>query len=405
METSPPRRRQRLSSPEPTAEAATPSLDSLPPEILEKVVSCLRLCDAVRTSALSRACRRRCESSPGIRFSWGFSSDAPPAGIDAVLARYACPVGDFSYWEIPKEAFAHTDEWIRVLAGKGVKSLTLRFREYIHVEIHTLNPAVFSCRELTHLTLHDCFLPTAPSSFAGFPKLTWLSLTMVGFHEHGETDLEAMIQMSLLLETLELKDVRILGDEVIQESNLRHLTFVADDDYELQIGELLSLQKANVSIENYYSFDRDFVKFLTHFAHVRELEFHIQLAVVNVLEGLSCSFQILKSLVLHTDFCNVSRILSMFSLLRSAPNLQQLETKIVDTETQNDEVDIDFFSALCTNSVFTKLKIVTVTGTPLWSNEMHFIEFILSKARLLCALFVYQDDDSDHSKPSEEAVI
>ncbi|RLM62319.1 hypothetical protein C2845_PM14G16370 [Panicum miliaceum] len=251
MEASPPHRKQRLSSPEPAAEAATPSLDSLPPEILEKVISCLRVRDAVRTCSLSRAWRRRWESTPGIRFGWGSAAAAaPPVANGAVLARYACPVGDFCCWGIPEEALARTEEWIPVLAGKGVQSLTLRFREYIHVEVHTLHPAIFSCRELTHLTLHDCFLPTAPPSFVGFPKLTWLSLTTVGFREHGERDLEAMIHMSPLLETLELKDIRILSDEldewVIQAPNLRHLTFEADDDYELQIGELPSLEEANV---------------------------------------------------------------------------------------------------------------------------------------------------------------
>ncbi|KAG2584372.1 hypothetical protein PVAP13_6KG292600 [Panicum virgatum] len=358
MEASPPRRKQRLSSPDPAAEAAAPSLDSLPPEILEKIISCLHVRDAVRTCSLSRAWRRRWESTPGIRFFWDSSAAAaPPAAIDAVLARYACPVRDFCYWEIPEEAFARTDEWIPALAGKGVQSLTLRFREYLRVDIHTLHLAVFSCRELTHLTLHGCFVPTAPPSFAGFPKLTWLSLTMVGFHEHGERDLEAMIHMSPLLETLELKDIQILGDEfdewVIQAPNLRHLSFEADEDYGLQIGELPSLDKAYVTIQEYSSVDRDFVKFLTRLAQVRVLEFRIP---------------------------------------------------IVDSQL-NDEVDLEFFSAQCTNSLFPKLKTVTVTDTPLWSNEMYFIEFILSKARLLCALFVYKDDDSDYSNPSEEAVI
>ncbi|KAG2584371.1 hypothetical protein PVAP13_6KG292600 [Panicum virgatum] len=293
MEASPPRRKQRLSSPDPAAEAAAPSLDSLPPEILEKIISCLHVRDAVRTCSLSRAWRRRWESTPGIRFFWDSSAAAaPPAAIDAVLARYACPVRDFCYWEIPEEAFARTDEWIPALAGKGVQSLTLRFREYLRVDIHTLHLAVFSCRELTHLTLHGCFVPTAPPSFAGFPKLTWLSLTMVGFHEHGERDLEAMIHMSPLLETLELKDIQILGDEfdewVIQAPNLRHLSFEADEDYGLQIGELPSLDKAYVTIQEYSSVDRDFVKFLTRLAQVRVLEFRIPLADIDVLERLSC---------------------------------------------------------------------------------------------------------------------
>ena len=102
---------------------------------------------------------------------------------------------------------------------------------------------------------------------------------MVGFHEHGERDLEAMIHMSPLLETLELKDIQILGDEfdewVIQAPNLRHLSFEADEDYGLQIGELPSLDKAYVTIQEYSSVDRDFVKVLTRLAQVRVLEFRI----------------------------------------------------------------------------------------------------------------------------------
>lgn len=74
-----------------------------------------------------------------------------------------------------------------------------------------------------------------------------------------------MIHMSPLLETLELRDVWILGDEfdewVIQVPNFRNLTFVADEDYELQIGDLPSLEEANISIETYYYVDRDFTIF------------------------------------------------------------------------------------------------------------------------------------------------
>lgn len=82
-----------------------------------------------------------------------------------------------------------------------------------------------------------------------------------------------------MLQTLELKDIRILSDEldewVIQAPNLRHSTFEADDDYEVQIGELPSLEEANATIQDYYSVNRDFVKLVTHLAQVRELKFRI----------------------------------------------------------------------------------------------------------------------------------
>ncbi|GJN03712.1 hypothetical protein PR202_ga21187 [Eleusine coracana subsp. coracana] len=73
--------------------AATPSFDSLPPEILEKIVSCLFLRDSVRTSALSRHWRHRWESVPGLCILR--SDDAPPAAFSTVLVQYGCPVREF----------------------------------------------------------------------------------------------------------------------------------------------------------------------------------------------------------------------------------------------------------------------------------------------------------------------
>ncbi|KAL6661300.1 hypothetical protein ACP70R_000684 [Stipagrostis hirtigluma subsp. patula] len=213
-----------------------------------------------------------------------------------------------------------------------------------------------------------------------------------------------MICMSPLLEMMELLEVWIPGGDfdewVIRAPNLRDLHIESYGDCWWQIGwELPSLQEAYVKIED-YSVDRDLVSLLTHFTQVRELEFLVPLTEVNALQGLSCCFQKLKSLTLVTDFCNASSILSTFSLLRSAPNLEKLEIEIMDDETQN-EVDMDFFNALWINGLFANLKRVSMKNVPFYSNEMRFIEFVLSKASLLHAIYVYHDD----SKPIEEVAI
>ncbi|KAL6644677.1 hypothetical protein ACP70R_016285 [Stipagrostis hirtigluma subsp. patula] len=319
------------------------------------VLSLLPIRDAVRTSVLSRAWRHRWESVPGLRFLWG-SSGAPPAAMGAVLLRYACPVSDFCHSSISKEAFSHADEWLPSLAGMGVQSLNLQFWDYYGKHMHTLHPSVFSCLELTHLTLNRCNLPAVPPGFAGFPNLTWLSLYNVGFPEHAGRVLEAMICMSPLLEMMELLEVWIPGGDfdewVIRAPNLRDLHIESYGDCWWQIGwELPSLQEAYVKIED-YSVDCDLVSLLTHFTQVRKLEF--------LVPGLSCCFQKLKSLTLVTDFCNASSILSTFSLLRSAPNLEKLEIEIMDDETQN-EVDMDFFNALWINGLFANLKRVRMS--------------------------------------------
>lgn len=72
---------------------------------------------------------------------------------------------------------------------------------------------------------------------------------------------------------------------------------------------------------------------------------------------------------------------------------------------QDDEVDADFFDTPWTNDLFANLENITLKNTPCLSNDMHFIEFVLSRARLLHKFFVYRDDTSSLSKPSEEAVF
>ncbi|KAL6661301.1 hypothetical protein ACP70R_000685 [Stipagrostis hirtigluma subsp. patula] len=467
MEASPPRRKPRPASPPPP-----PSLDHLPPEILDKIVSRLPLRDAVRTSALSLAWRRRWESVPGLRLCRR-SNDAPPAAIGPVLARYRCPLREFRHDPLVKEAYGHADEWLRLLAGKGVQSLTLSFADYIRVGFPTIDVAIFSCRELTRLALGGCCLPSPPSGFAGFPNLTSLSLFHVRLPEHGEKDLEEMISFAPSLTSLELQNVWIDSDDiddwVIRAPNLESLTIESDSDEGWQIEELSSLQRVTINVED-YSIGRDFVKLLTCFSQVTHLQFHVPdtkdgsflelykhdlkspLSLVplkkpwptriedtkdgsfwncllmiinsplslmplknlflskegNALEGFSCSFQRLENLTLRTDFRHISSILSTFSLLRNAPNLVELEIEITQSYIQNEEidtVDIDFFNSLWTNDLFANMDSLIMMNVGCWSNEMHFIEFVLSKARILSALYVYRDDLISNSKPAEEAVI
>lgn len=72
---------------------------------------------------------------------------------------------------------------------------------------------------------------------------------------------------------------------------------------------------------------------------------------------------------------------------------------------QNDDIDVDFFNTIGTNDMFANLDGITMRNTPCLSNDMHFIEFVLSRARLLPKFWVFRDDSSSFSKPSEEAVI
>uniref|UniRef100_A0A0E0ID05 F-box domain-containing protein n=1 Tax=Oryza nivara TaxID=4536 RepID=A0A0E0ID05_ORYNI len=390
-----------------------PSLNSLPSEILENIVGRLPVRQAVRTSALSLDWRRRWESSPGIRFGWGSGEAGAAAAVGQILARYACPVRHFRHGWIESGGSARADEWLVVLAGRGVEHLALIFSEADNFLFHTLHAAIFSCRELTKLEFGSCRLPAAPSDFSGFPNLTVLTLTMVAFPPHGERTLEAMISSAPLLQSLELKNVSLEGGEwdewVIRAPNLKDLIIQLEFDFLWEIEQLPSIQTATISVDN-ESTDRDFVQLLTCFARPsytgEQRARRVDTEVDNALEGLSCSFEKLKKLTLRTKFCDVSNILCMFSLLNKCPNIEVLDIEIMESYyPQNDDIDVDFFNTIGTNDMFANLDGITMRNTPCLSNDMHFIEFVLSRARLLPKFWVFRDDSSSFSKPSEEAVI
>uniref|UniRef100_A0A0D9X8N4 F-box domain-containing protein n=1 Tax=Leersia perrieri TaxID=77586 RepID=A0A0D9X8N4_9ORYZ len=334
---SPPRRRKLRPSP---ADAA--GLESLPPEMLSDVLSRLPIRDAVRTSALSRAWRRRWESVPYLSISW--PRHTPPRAISAVLRRYSGPVRKFSNLY-------------------GIQSLVLAFRK-LNEEFHILHPSIFSCRELTHLDLTDCCIPGLPTCFEGFPNLTRLRLS--------------------------------------NAPNLQYFFTYVLDDNGWEISDLPSLEEASIECA-VYSDGRDFVKLFTGLSRARELDIVMPVADANVLEGLSCSFENLKSLTLHTSLCLLSSILSLFCIIRNASSLETLDIELFDDSFENDEVDIDFLNEQWTDDLFSNLRCVEVTNMTCKLSEMHFIEFILSKARRLEKFDVCLAEDCP--KSNEEAVI
>ncbi|KAK3121901.1 hypothetical protein QOZ80_8BG0662580 [Eleusine coracana subsp. coracana] len=250
------------------------TLGSLPPEILEKIISHLRIRDAVRTSAVSRAWRRLWETAPSLALEWGYGAD--PAAADSVLSRCSGPVRAFDH--LREEAFSRADDWVHLLAGKGVRSLVLRFIHGRDVLPHDMDSSIFSCSELTCLRLTGCDVPAAPLGFGGFPNLTYCSLDGVGFPDNDARGLEALISGCPLLEVLRLQDLGIpeaedddeLDECVIQAPNLRDLTIDSEFDFGWQIEDLPSIESVEISF-NDYSFNRDFVQLLTALGRVKKL--------------------------------------------------------------------------------------------------------------------------------------
>lgn len=86
-------------------------------------------------------------------------------------------------------------------------------------------------------------------------------------------------------------------------------------------------------------------------------------------------------------------ILSSFCILRNAPNLEELKIKIMVGSDQKQIVEAngDFQNKQWSESMFANLQEVQIKDIGFYSNEMFFIELVLSKARLLSRLSIRLD--------------
>ncbi|CAD6226051.1 unnamed protein product [Miscanthus lutarioriparius] len=283
---------------QPLPAPAVRQLDDLPSDILYKLLAGLPAGDVVRMSVLSQAWISRWESVPDLeivilarrRRSRARRPPSVPSEIDlddrvrdwesaaGFLERCAARVRGVSIRGIPLRLFDRADGWVRTVAGKSPRSLSLALNM-------TALPSLFACNPgaLADLKLVTCVLPPPPPAFAGFRVLTALDLDYVLFSgEKGWERLEAMISSAApTLEKLRLANIgfehgaaggAIPGAWIIQASNLRwlelRLTMAGAGSWEL--GHQPKLDYANITLNAHEP--RHYGSMLAALASVRELE-------------------------------------------------------------------------------------------------------------------------------------
>jgi hypothetical protein len=267
--------------------AEADALISLPTDVLDEILTRIGILDAVRTSALSRAWRRRWEALPCLDLSFPRRREddegAPKAlgGVDSILLRCPGRVRLFNAADIDGRYEGRIHDWIHILSRRGVQILDLDFTNCFLA----LPTSLFSCGRLTSLSLFGCAIPLVPSGVASFPELRKLSLVNVRLQDYGEYLLEEIIDTSPLLDFLELTDVYFGGDYirewVIQAPNLRHFTICSEANYGWVLEELTSLRSAVIDLWDFVV-DRKFAKFLSGVVQVEKLLVVTHDAPVNV---------------------------------------------------------------------------------------------------------------------------
>uniref|UniRef100_A0ACD5XVV7 Uncharacterized protein n=1 Tax=Avena sativa TaxID=4498 RepID=A0ACD5XVV7_AVESA len=375
-------------------ELAPDLLTSLPAHLLDCILTRLDLRDTVRTSALSRAWRRRWEALPYLPLSFVDKRGTAPVAVDHVLVRYPGHISDFSF-VLGAHSVTRIADWLIALSNRGVKSINLQYSSSSSFNLHS---SVFLCTQLVYLELHQCRIPPLPVGFTGFPVLEELKLYCAGFRENGASHLEAILGASPLLNFLKLYALGMRGDRsnkwVIGGPNLRSLAITCVSDYGWRITDLPCLDEVSIDLGNYES-SGGFEGFIARFAQVRKLILHTRelppLTNGNLMKTLPSTFNNLKSLKLWTHFGGRPAILSTFCLLTNAPNLEELEIKIDRAEVDEGGANNEYQNTQLTDTFCANLQVVKIDGIGWLRNEMRFIELVLSKAIVLLTMHLRLD--------------
>lgn len=175
----------------------TDALSNLPCNIIDSILGCLSLRDAVRTSTLSREWRNKWKSVPKLVFDVDFEDIVL---VDHVLHEHHGNINTFVL-QVPSYKTCSPDiidRWIARLPASKLQEFTLR-PNFKCIE-HGLPSPFFAFKNLMHLSLHRCvFQP--PPQFTGFSRLITLDFQSV---EVAPAVFEQLVSRCPLLETLKM---------------------------------------------------------------------------------------------------------------------------------------------------------------------------------------------------------
>nr|XP_009770920.1 PREDICTED: F-box/FBD/LRR-repeat protein At1g13570-like isoform X2 [Nicotiana sylvestris]XP_009770921.1 PREDICTED: F-box/FBD/LRR-repeat protein At1g13570-like isoform X2 [Nicotiana sylvestris] len=148
------------------------TISNLQCNVLEEILGCLPLKDAVKTSVLSKGWRYKWVTRQKLDFSDEFfrsfahDQDAKTI-IYQVLLLHKGQILKFKLGGPNLRNWPDIDHWILFLSKKNIQEFTLHIRSG---NIYVLPSHLFTFRQLRHLEIHKCLF-SPPPGFKGFEKL------------------------------------------------------------------------------------------------------------------------------------------------------------------------------------------------------------------------------------------
>ncbi|KAJ0683215.1 putative F-box domain, FBD domain, leucine-rich repeat domain superfamily [Helianthus annuus] len=207
-------------------------ISNMPDNVVTNILDRLALRDAVRTSILSRNWRFKWTTLSQLVITaslfWYLAQKTYKNHHVRVINRILLHLrGAITKFFLSIDEVIDDEDinhWILFLSSKGIKDLTIRNWHEPPLKLHN---HLFSCLELKHLTLSNCYF-NPPPTFHGFPNLLSLKLSVL-FEENS--NLGALFTGSPLLESLAVNDRRGLGKLTEGDANKRFSTSVSGLKY------------------------------------------------------------------------------------------------------------------------------------------------------------------------------
>ncbi|XP_058727080.1 F-box/FBD/LRR-repeat protein At1g13570-like [Vicia villosa] len=388
----------------------------LPGHIIDQILSHLPIRHAVTTSALSKIWRYKWTTIPNLVFDRKcVSAPSRPSDIvaselltiiDQVFSLHSGPINKFALFFRDVMSDTNFDRWILYLTRKSIKELEL---VVWNEQPYKLPCYLFSCQSLHLLELYHCWI-NPPSAFRGFRNLKILKLAGVTITQDA---FENLISGCPLLEDLKLAFFDGFTQAIIHAPNLK-IFYLNGGKLESVIFEnTFQLTKVTIVLDMYMNIESNqsrsdecsskLLNFFSHLPHLQSLEIYscfikyLADGVVPVKLPKSCIN--LSYLSLCIDFNNLKEISAVLCLLRSSPNLQEIELyEMMEEEGSALLAQVSY----CWEDIFIgptiplgarRVSIVDISGT---KSELDLIKFLLLYSPLLEQMYV---SPSIHVKP------
>ncbi|XP_022895222.1 F-box/FBD/LRR-repeat protein At1g13570-like [Olea europaea var. sylvestris] len=307
--------------------------------IIDNILSSLPLRDAVRTSILSSKWRFKWVTLPHLVFEnqsvlisaqdQTIIKNKLVSVIDHVLLLHTGPIYRFKLSHRDLQGVSDVDRWILFLSRGFVKEFIL---EIWKGHRYKLPSSMYSFQKLIHLELFNCLLKP-PYTFNGFKSLKSLDLQHITMDQGAFED---MVSNCPLLERLTLMNFDGFTHLKIHAPNLVFFD-VGGVFEEVDFHDTINLAIVSIGLYSNTGSDRNMafgctgnlIKFFANLPRIQRLEvqnfFLKYLAAGGVPVKLPTPCIVLTFLSIRVNFNDMEEDLAALCLLRSCPNLQELE--------------------------------------------------------------------------------